>query len=405
MSSQLVDKPPDLDQELAHLTLEEMGPQGDTLAHHDGQSINVFGGIPGEVVVARIVRYRRKRRRYTSAVVTEVLEPSPHRVEPPCPYVGPCTGCQWQHIDYSHQLALKREAVERQLRVSPELRDVPVSETLPSPQVFGYRNHARFTIRQQGSVGYINRNTRRFVKVDNCMLMSPGINETLQVIQDRCEETSQLSVRHSMATSEYLIQPTLESDEIPLESGQTHYRERLLNKVFRIASPSFFQVNTEQAEQLVLLLRERLELTGVETLVDAYAGVGTFAVLLAPDVERVIAIEESEAAVKDAALNTLGIDNLLFLEGKTEHVLGDLDSRPDAVILDPPRVGCHPAVLEAVARWAPRRTAYVSCEPETLARDLRVLVRGGLRVETVEPIDMFPQTHHTECVATLAAPD
>ena len=187
MSSQLVHKPPDLDQELAHLTLEEMGPQGDTLAHHDGQSINVFGGIPGEVVVARIVRYRRKRRRYTSAVVTEVLEPSPHRVEPPCPYVGPCTGCQWQHINYSHQLALKRQAVERQLRVFPELRDVHVSETLPSPQVFGYRNHARFTIRQQGSVGYINRNTRRFVKVDNCMLMSPGINETLQVIQDRCE--------------------------------------------------------------------------------------------------------------------------------------------------------------------------------------------------------------------------
>ena len=163
-------------------------------------------------------------------------------------------------------------------------------------------------------------------------------------------------------------------------------------------------MNTEQAERLIVKVRDRLELTGAETLIDAYAGVGTFAALLAPSVRRVIAVEESEAAVKDAAINTLGIDNLEFHEGKTEDVLSTLDSRADAVILDPPRAGCDLAALEAIVRWAPRRIVYVSCEPETLARDLRVLVRGGLRVEHVEPIDMFPQTHHTECVATLTAP-
>ena len=389
--------------EYARLTLEEMGGEGDTLAHLDGESINVFGGIPGEEVVATVVRYRRRRRHYVSALVTEVLEPSPHRVAPPCPYFGACSGCDWQHIDYSHQLTLKRDLIERELRKYDELEHVAVSETLPSPGVFGYRNHARFTVRRQGSLGYVNRITRRFVQIDDCMLMAPWINEALGSLQGRCRETSQLSVRYGVNTSDWLIQPALSSEEVSLATGQTHYLERLLKKTFRIASPSFFQVNTRQAEQMVGLVRERLELTGSETLVDAYAGVGTFAVLLAPFVRRVVAIEESAAAVKDATFNSSEVDNLEFREGKTEEVLGALDVRPDVVVLDPPRAGCQPAALEAVVRWAPRRTAYVSCDPETLARDLRTLVQGGLRVEQIEPVDMFPQTHHVECLATLSS--
>jgi 23S rRNA (uracil1939-C5)-methyltransferase len=392
--------------ELARLTLEEMGQQGDTLAHLDGEQINVFGGISGEEVIGRIVRYRprRKRNRRVSALVTEVLNPSPHRVQPPCPYFGPCSGCQWQHIEYSHQLTLKRDAVRRELRRFDELKDVPISSTMPSPQEYGYRNHARFTVRQQGSLGFTNRITRRFVRVDSCMLMSPWINETLGRLQGRCQETSQLSVRYGINTGDWLVQPTLKSDEVPLATGQTHYREELLGKAFRIASPSFFQVNTRQAERLALLVRERLQLTGAEVLVDAYAGVATFAVLLAQAVRLVIAVEESAAAIKDAAVNTLGVENLEFRHGKVEEVLGNLDERPDAVVLDPPRVGCDPAALEAVVRWAPSRVVYVSCEPETLARDLALLVKGGLRLETVEPVDMFPQTHHVECVATLSSP-
>ena len=405
MSTQLIQGSDDQAQEFAHLTLEEMGPEGDTFAWHDGGRVNVFGGVPGEEVVARIVRYRRRRRREqrVSAVVTEVLKPSPHRVVPPCPYFGPCTGCQWQHIEYSHQLSLKRDAVRRALCEYRELEQLRVTETLPSPQQYAYRNHARFTVRRQGSLGYINRITRRFVKVDDCMLMSPWINQALRLLQGRCGETSQLSVRYGKNTSEWLVQPALSSEEVPMATGQTHYREELMRKAFRISSPSFFQVNTEQAERLALLVRERLELTGAETLVDAYAGVGTFAVLLAPSVRRVIAIEESYAAVKDASVNTLGVENLELRQGKTEDVLRTLDASPDAVVLDPPRAGCDPAVLQAIIRWAPRRTVYVSCDPETLARDLHILVRGGLQVERVEPADMFPQTHHVECVATLSA--
>ena len=393
----------DTEQELATLTLEEMGTVGDTVARLDGEPISVFGGIPGEVVVSRIFRYRRRRKRHVAGMVAEVLSPSPHRVAPPCPYYGPCTGCQWQHIDYSHQLTLKREAVERELSGYEELKPVHVSPTVPSPQQYGYRNHARFSVRREGAMGFVNRVTHRFVRVDNCMLMAQGINETLAALQGTCEETSKLSVRYGVNTSEWLVQPKLKSDRVPLASGQTHYREKLLDKEFRIASPSFFQVNTGQAEQLAMLVRDRLELTGSETLVDAYAGVGTFAVLLADSVSRVIAIEESEAAVRDAAINTAGIQNLEFRQGKTEDVLDTLGGPPDVVVLDPPRAGCHASVLDALLRWTPRRTVYVSCEPETLARDLNVLVRGGLKLETVEPVDMFPQTYHVECVATLSS--
>ena len=389
--------------ELATLNLEEMGPLGDTMAPFEDGRINVFGGIPGEKVVARIVRYRRKRRRHVSGIVTEVVDPSPYRVAPPCPYFGPCSGCQWQHIDYPHQLDLKRSAVRAEMEAYGSLRAVAVAAPEPAPEQFGYRNHGRFTVRRSGRLGFVNRITRRFVDVDRCMLMADGINDVLSKLDGRSQETSQLSVRYGINTSDLLVQPALSSEEIPLQTGQTHYTEELLGRSFRIASPSFFQVNTAQAERLVETVRQRLELRGGETLIDAYAGVGTFAALLAPHVARVIAVEESEAAVKDAAVNTLDLDNIEYRQGRTEDVIADLGSTPDAVILDPPRVGCDRAALEAVAAWRPRRTVYVSCDPASLARDLDILVDAGLNVIDVQPVDMFPQTHHVECVATLGA--
>ena len=393
------------EEEYARLTLGGMGPMGDTLASYQGEQINVFGGIPGEQVVARIVRYRRRRRRQVSAVVTEVLEPSPHRVAAPCPYFGPCSGCQWQHIDYSYQLELKADSVWDMLRQAPELRHVQVQPTIASPQTLGYRNHARFTVRNQGTLGFVNRITRRFVRIDRCLLMAPWINQALGLLQGKCRETTQLSIRYGFNTGDWLIQPRLKSDEVPLKSGQTHYQEKIWGHSFRIASPSFFQVNTQQAEELVRLVRRRLQLTGEETLVDAYAGVGTFSAYLAPYARWVIAIEESAAAVEDASVNTRGIENLVFRQGRTEDVLAGLDESPDAVILDPPRAGCDSGALDALVRRRTGRIVYVSCDPETLARDLQVLVRGGYRVDSVEPLDMFPQTHHVECVVTLVVDD
>ena len=391
----------DASSEIATLRIDAWGDLGDTIAQFESGVINVFGAIPGELVRARVVRYRRRRRQHMSAIVTEVLDPSPHRITPPCTYFGACTGCQWQHIDYDHQLQLKQARVIKALAEYTELGRVAVGPTLPSPQMFGYRNHARFTVRQSGMLGFINRITRRFVRVEECALMHPWINGALQKLQGKAGETTQLSIRYGANTGDWLIQPTMHNPDIPLPTGQTHYWEQLQDNRLRIASPSFAQVNTPQAECLAALVGERLQLTGSELLIDAYAGVGTFAVLLAESARHVIAIEESSAAVDDASVNVEGIENLKFICSRTEDYLDSLPEPPDAVILDPPRVGCHPATLDALIRRKPKRTVYVSCDPDTLARDLARLVAGGFGIVAVEPMDMFPQTYHTECVATI----
>ena len=381
------------------LRLEGWGRLGEALAYHDDQPVFVFGGIPGEEVEVEVL-YRG--RRYLAARVAQVLEPSPHRATPPCPHFGTCTGCQWQHIDYAHTLELKRQMVVDALVRVGGFAKPPVAKTMAAPNEYGYRNHARFTVGPQGSLGFVNRQTRRFVPVNKCLLMPDQINKMLGQLQGRCAETTQVSVRYSVGTNEFLIQPTLKNEEVALPTGQKHLNEQLNGRQFRVASPSFFQVNVIQAERMVEVVSRALRLSGREFIVDAYAGVGTFAILLAPQCRRVIAIEESGPAVEDGQANGAGIDNLEFRQAKVEDVLGAIEEQPDGVILDPPRVGCHLGVLEALARLHPKKVVYVSCDPTTLARDLKVLCAQGFRLLRVQPIDMFPQTHHVECVATLS---
>jgi 23S rRNA (uracil1939-C5)-methyltransferase len=156
------------------------------------------------------------------------------------------------------------------------------------------------------------------------------------------------------------------------------------------------------AELLTLLVVDRLQPEPHHLVIDAYSGVGTFALLIAPLVRRVIGIEEARSAIRDAMHNGRDTPNAQFIQGKTEAVLPSLADRPHAVVLDPARVGCHPAVLEALLHLRPGRVIYVSCDPSTLARDLRILVDGGYSLHEVQPLDMFPQTYHIESVATLS---
>ena len=380
------------------LQLVGWGRLGEAMASHHGRDVFVFGGIPGETVTAEIVAVRRK---YVAAQVVSVIQPSPQRVDPPCGYFGECTGCQWQHVDYSAQLDAKAHIVTDALRRIGGFHRPPVRCAIPSPKPLGYRNHARFNVwRSTGSLGFTHRERRRFVRIDRCMLMNDRTNELLGQLQDRCAETSALSIRASDATGDYLVQPTLQNPEVPVATGQKRYREAVSGREFTVASPSFFQVNVEQAGKLAELAIDALGLSGRETVVDAYAGVGAFSVLLAPHAARVIGIEEATAAVEDARHNAAGLANVEFLVGKVEDILPRLAVAPDAVVLDPSRTGCQPAVLEALLRLGPTRVAYVSCNPQTLARDLAILSRR-FRVESIQPVDMFPQTHHVECLASL----
>jgi 23S rRNA (uracil1939-C5)-methyltransferase len=384
--------------ERVNVTLGDMAFEGGCIAHDGDRTIFVDYGLPGETVVAEL--YRERAGVYHGRVV-EVVDPSPLRIAPACGYFGECGGCQWQHVDYAHQLELKRDIVRDQLRRIGRFEDPPVSPTVGAENPWGYRNHIRFTAKPRGEIGFVRRGTHRFLRVDSCKIADPWINDLLPRLQGKAAGLHQVAIRRGVNTGEVMIQPDLSEIAPEIESGQKHYHEELLGHSFQVHGASFFQTNTPQAGRLISLVREKLDPQPGETLADAYAGVGTFAVILAPVVRRVIAIEESAAAVDDAMVNIAGIDNIQYYRGKTEDVLPDIDEPIDSLILDPPRLGAHPAAIEAVLKAAPSRIAYVSCDPATLARDLRLLADGGYELTGVTPVDMFPHTYHIECVASL----
>ena len=375
------------------------GKFGEGFALYKEKPVFVLGAIPGEVLTAQPLITKRK---YMIAQIVEIVKASSERIVAPCPYFGPCSGCQWQHINYDHQLKLKRDLVLEACRDSATIKDNMVSPTIPSPRTFAYRNHARFTVRNKGMIGFTNRDTRRFIPIDKCMLMDNWINETLANLQSHCAETSQISLRHGTNTESYLIQPRLVANKIDVRTGDKWYEEKVLGHLFRVSSPSFFQVNTEQLSIIAKLIAEEMCFTGEQIIVDAYSGVGTFSVLLAGSVQKVIAIEESTAAIDDALENIKGFPNIQLLKGKTENILNQITEPIHSIILDPSRVGCEESVLKTLSMMAPKTIIYVSCDPDSFARDLKILEEGGFSLRKIQPVDMFPQTRHIELIAFLS---
>ncbi len=393
---------PDSPPQRLTLELERPGHQGEAVGRRDdGKIVLAAYGIAGERVVVDV---REEHPTYIVAEVVEVLRSSPERVEPRCPHFGACGGCQLQHISYDEQGRIKRRVVADQLRRIGHIVDPPVRPILAAEDPWNYRNNARFTVRREGATGFTHWHTHRFEPIDECLIMDPRINDIKRKLDGALTNRErQLAVRIGRNTGDTLIHPALNgrSDERGVETGQGSYEERLFNVPFRVSAASFFQVNTVQAERMMALVRDRLQPTSSGVIVDAYAGVGTIAALIAPMVGRVIAIEESAAAVRDAEVNLAPFPNVEMVLAKTEEALPELDERVDAVILDPPRAGCYPEVIDALRRLRPRRVVYVSCDPATLARDLNRLILYGYMLTDVTPVDMFPHTYHIESVSTL----
>ena len=387
------------------LELTGFAPGGKAVARApDGHVVFVEYGIPGERVV---VEFTKEHPTYLEARVIEVVDASPHRIEARCRYFGRCGGCQLQHIDYAEQLRLKAGVVREQFERIGRFEAAPVREMLGMDEPWAYRNHMRFTARLEGYVGFMERGTHRFLRIEQCPIAIDAVNAVLSDVQDATTGTRQITVRMGEHSGELLVQPKLEwrpGQEGTTESGQPWYRERLLDRDFRISSAAFFQVNTRQAERLAELVIERVTAVSPDVVVDAYSGVGTFAALLAEHVPQVVAIEESAAATADAEVNFEGLDNVEMVAGSVEDVLPDFSPAPDVVMIDPPRVGMRREVVDALLRSRTTRIVYVSCDPATLARDARLLVDGGFELIEVQPIDMFPQTQHIECVTVLDRP-
>jgi 23S rRNA (uracil1939-C5)-methyltransferase len=216
---------------------------------------------------------------------------------------------------------MKRQVVRDQLHRIGRFTEPPVSPTVGCDNPWGYRNHIRFSAKPRGEVGFVRRGTHRFLRIDRCLIADPWINDALPKLQGKGGGLHQIAIRRGVKTGELLIHPDLSAIEDSFPSGQKHYHEQLLGHRFRVSGASFFQTNTPQAERLIELVRDRLAPQRHETLVDAYAGVGTFAVILAPLVERVVAIEESAAAVDDAMVNAAASPNVQYFKGKVEDVL------------------------------------------------------------------------------------
>ncbi|MEX2031914.1 MAG: class I SAM-dependent RNA methyltransferase, partial [Dehalococcoidia bacterium] len=386
------------------VTLTGFAAGGKAVGHAaDGRVVFVEYALPGERVIAEITDDRPS---FIEATAVLVLEASEDRVIPRCQYFGKCGGCQLQHVDYARQLELKADVVRDQLRrigrFTAEEAAALVRPMLGMDEPWGYRNHNRFTVRRDGEIGFMQRGTHHFMRIDECLIAHPRVNEVLQVAQERTMQARQLTVRVGVNTEDEMVQPRLQwrpghggqDRRDRIASGQQHYTEALNGIPYRISGPAFFQVNTVQAERLVALVVGRVLAAGARVVVDAYAGVGTFAAQLAHAVEHVVTIEESAAAGVDAEVNLAPFDNVTRIVGKVEATLPGMTPSPDVVVIDPPRSGLFPGVVEAIIDSAARRVVYVSCDPATLARDLRMFVDGGFAVVEVQPVDMFPHTQH-----------
>lgn len=404
--------------ETIDVRLDAMAHGGEALGRYEGRAIFVPYSIPGELVRVEIVE---DRGRYARARLVDVLEPSPVRVTPPCPFFGQdkCGGCQWQHIDTAVQPRVKGLVTLDQLSRVGKFQDPPIYEPIPDPVGWEYRNHALFRVNPEGRLGFLASHSHDVYPITDCLIIHPLLRSLFQSLDMSYPELEWLEVRVGTATDDLMIliqakeeeSPSLEvdfpvsivqirhDDAVAPLIGLDYILEQVHERTFRVSATSFFQVNSVQAAQLVTLVMEALELQGTEDVLDAYCGVGLFTAFIAESAGLVTGIEVNAPAVADARHNLADLDNITLLEGPVEDVLTGLDHRFDAVVVDPPRAGLAPEVIDALVAMAPQRLVYVSCDPATLARDARRLVRQGYTLAWVQPVDLFPQTYHIENVA------
>ncbi len=407
-----------------------------------GLVVFVRGAAPRETVRARI---RSRSSGHANAELVEVLDPSPHRVDAPCPYFGVCGGCDWQHVSYEEQLRQKRMLLHDALARIGGLSGPVVADPVPSPP-YGYRNkiELRTTIRDHGlMLGYTVPRGSGLLEIETCDLLPSASRDAparlrgalryLSGASDLAVERVALRVAaHTrdvavdlrgapagfprQAAGRTLVDAVgarsvtrtlMPPDGAPrprgveVLAGRGFWKERLAGFTFRVSPPSFFQVNTKAAEALVTAVLERAAVSEGVRVLDAFAGVGTLTLPLAATGATVTAAESSKYALGDLErdLRAAGL-RARVLPGPFERTVANV-GEVDVVVLDPPRAGLAPETPAALASTGARRIVYVSCHPATAARDVARLSGSGFRLRDALPVDLFPQTHHLEAVLVL----
>ena len=416
---------------MLNLKLTAMTHGGEAMGRDEtGRVVFVPYAIAGEQVVAEIIE---ERKNFARARLIEIVEPSPARVTPRCAHFGPppqsspvsdgggrgCGGCQWQHIAYDAQLRFKTEIVREQFARVGKVPDAPVRDTIGMPEPWHYRNNVQFQMDAESHLCFRALESHDLVQINECHILHPLLDEMFHALDFEGADFDGVTLRAGTQTGQKLlilegrdeVAPAITVDEAVSIAYQTPngetisligkdaLHETLRRRVFRVSPASFFQVNTEMANKLVDWVERYLAPRAEEVLLDAFSGVGTFGLLLAPRVTRVVAVEESKGAVEDARANAVDLPNVEFHRGAVEEVLPQLKTKIDLAAADPPRAGLAPRALDALIAHAPRAFAYVSCDPATLARDARRLIDRGYRLVETQPVDLFPQTFHIETVS------
>ncbi len=432
--------------------------------NHDGEGVGRFEGFtvfvpwtaPGDKVEAEVISLQKS---YARALPFKVLRPSPQRAEAPSPYYGSCGGCQLQHIRYDAQLHWKRQLVADALQRLGGI-DVPVQPVMGMAEPWHYRNKAQYPVVKEGSklkIGFYHRRSHDVVDLRCCLIQHRASAQALAVMRELITDLNlpvyaetehrgllrHIITRTSFSRGELLLVLVTNGRELPgkeqlvarlverveglvgivqnintrrgnaivgaenlLLWGRDYVEEELGGLRFQVSATSFFQINSAQAEVLFNLVQQYAGLDGGETVLDLYCGSGAISLFLSRQAAKVIGVESYAPAVQDAVKNARlnGIVNVEFHAGQAEELMPAMlqkGLKADLVVLDPPRKGCEEKLLAALAAMQPPRIVYVSCNPATLARDLRILVESGYSVREVQPVDMFPHTSHTESVARI----
>lgn len=430
------------------VVVDSLAYGGDGIATlDDGRTAFVSGSCPGDIVEIDILS---DHGRYVKAVVRSVTQPSLERIDPPCPFFGECGGCQWQHIAYPAQLAAKRTAVTDALQRIGGLDPSPViDECMPSPQQFGYRNKIELLAEERSgrlNLGFARVGTDEVMPIPECMLLPQKLRKApaalqgaLRYLSSRSRDLRLLRVSLRVAANTGDIEVALWTEPGPFPrqiaadtlseavgassvvrclvkgppkkrdvssvevlKGKGAWRERLTGRSMLASAPSFFQVNTPMAEELIRIVLEAATEDSTAEVLDLFCGAGTFTLPLAAEIDDVTCVESSRYALKDLRRNLDAADlQADVIAGDAAREISGLGEF-DVVVVDPPRAGLTSQLIEAIGNMNLSRLVYVSCDPSTLARDAAILDSEGLRLRNVKVLDLFPQTYHVETVAEFS---
>ena len=430
-----------------------LGDSGEGVGRIDNFTIFVEDALPTEKVAVEVIEVKKN---YAIGKLKKILRESSARVQPVCKFFSQCGGCQLQHLNYTAQLEIKKQKVIDAVERIGKIFDAEIFDTLGAENFLHYRNKMQFPVGENLMCGCFAKKSHKIINLENCLIQREGNNKILRAVkkvakkfnlQPYNEKTGSGVLRHIMGrvgfNGELMVVLVTATKKIPHEKnfiaellkeipeiasiqqniqpaknnvilgketkilfGSSTITEKIFDLKFNISARSFFQVNTAQAEILYQTALDFADLSGNEIVIDAYCGTGTLSLFLAKKAKKVFGIEIEKSAIDDAKINARQnkISNAEFIVGDAVEIIPDLYAKKifaDVVIVDPPRAGCDKKVLETFAEMKPKKIIYVSCNPSTLVRDLKILQDLNYITKKIQPVDMFPQTSHIESVAQL----